>query len=86
MSKIKRILLKLSGEALMGQYDFGYDPEVLSRVAEEIVAVQKTGVEIALVIGGGNLFRGKGLEEAGLGFQLTAAAQSSLKVIIQPQK
>jgi len=65
MAKIKRILLKLSGEALMGQYDFGYDPKVLSRVAKEIVAVQKTGVEIALVIGGGNLFRGQGLEEAG---------------------
>ena len=65
MSKYKRILLKLSGEALMGKYDFGYDPDVLSQVAQEIVAIQKSGVEVALVIGGGNLFRGKGLEEAG---------------------
>jgi len=65
MSNYKRILLKLSGEALMGQYDFGYDPAVLSQVAEEIVAVQQAGTEVALVIGGGNVFRGKGLEEAG---------------------
>ena len=65
MSKTKRILLKLSGEALMGQYDFGYDPEVLTRVAKEVVAVQQSGVEVALVIGGGNLFRGQGLEDAG---------------------
>jgi len=65
MSNYKRILLKLSGEALMGQYDFGYDPEVLAQVAAEIVAVQKSGIEVALVIGGGNLFRGQGLEEAG---------------------
>jgi len=65
MLKYKRILLKLSGEALMGQYEFGYDPKVLTQVAEEIIAVQKSGIEIALVIGGGNVFRGKGLEEAG---------------------
>lgn len=65
MSNYKRILLKLSGEALMGQYDFGYDPAVLSQVAKEIVAVQQTGIEVALVIGGGNVFRGQGLEAAG---------------------
>ena len=65
MTKYKRILLKLSGEALMGQYDFGYDPKVLSQVAKEVVDIQKSGVEVALVIGGGNLFRGQGLEEAG---------------------
>ena len=65
MPKYKRILLKLSGEALMGQYDFGYDPAVLSQVAKEIIKVQQSGVEVALVIGGGNLFRGQGLEEAG---------------------
>ena len=58
MSNYKRILLKLSGEALMGQYNFGYDPAVLSQVATEIVAVQQAGTEVALVIGGGNLFRG----------------------------
>jgi uridylate kinase len=65
MLKYKRILLKLSGEALMGQYEFGYDPAVLTQVAKEIIAVQKSGIEIALVIGGGNVFRGKGLEAAG---------------------
>jgi uridylate kinase len=65
MSYYKRILLKLSGEALMGQYDFGYDPAVLSQVAKEIVAVQQSGTEVALVIGGGNVFRGQGLEAAG---------------------
>ncbi len=65
MPKYKRILLKLSGEALMGQYDFGYDPAVLSQVAKDIIKVQQSGVEVALVIGGGNVFRGQGLEEVG---------------------
>lgn len=63
--KYEKILLKLSGEALMGQYDFGIDPKVLTKVAAEIVKVQSKGVQIALVIGGGNLFRGAGLAQAG---------------------
>jgi uridylate kinase len=54
----KRILLKLSGEALMGQKDFGIDPDVLTRYAEEIAEIHKTGVEIGIVIGGGNIYRG----------------------------
>ena len=54
----KRVLLKLSGEALMGDRRYGIDPETLARIADEIVAVQKAGVQIAMVIGGGNIFRG----------------------------
>lgn len=62
----KRILLKLSGEALMGNDDFGISPDVLHRVAGEIKDLVDKGVEIGLVIGGGNIFRGAGL--AGGGF------------------
>ncbi|PWL39346.1 UMP kinase [Flagellimonas aquimarina] len=54
----KRILLKLSGEALMGEQQYGIDPERLSEYAEDIKAVIKKGVEVAIVIGGGNIFRG----------------------------
>ncbi len=54
----KRILLKLSGEALAGGQSFGIDPEKLSFLADEVVAVQHDGVEVALVLGGGNFFRG----------------------------
>jgi uridylate kinase len=57
-SAFKRILLKLSGEALMGAQNYGIDTNVAEAVAEEIKAVQKLGVEIAIVIGGGNIFRG----------------------------
>src|SRR5579864_8354268 len=56
--KYKRILLKLSGEALMGGRRTGIDAETLAGIADEIVAVHKSGVEIAIVIGGGNIFRG----------------------------
>jgi len=62
----RRILLKLSGEALMGEGDFGIDPAVLSRVASEIGDLVGLGVQVGLVIGGGNIFRGAGL--AGGGF------------------
>ena len=54
----KRILLKLSGEALSGDTGYGIEPQVLDRIASEILAVHKTGVEVGLVIGGGNIFRG----------------------------
>jgi uridylate kinase len=57
-SRHKRVLLKLSGEALMGDRKYGIDPETLARIADEIVEVQKAGVQIAMVIGGGNIFRG----------------------------
>ena len=62
----RRILLKLSGEALMGNVDYGIDPEVIKALAAEIVAVQRAGAEIGLVIGGGNIFRGAGLAAAGM--------------------
>ncbi len=61
-----RILVKLSGEALLGQAQYGIDPAVLKRVALEISEVQALGVQIAVVIGGGNIFRGSGLARAGM--------------------
>jgi len=61
-----RILLKLSGEALMGEEDYGIDPKVIGRLADEIIEVRETGVEVGVVIGGGNTFRGAGLAAAGM--------------------
>ena len=62
----RRILLKLSGEALMGEADYGIDPKVIGRLADEIIEVQAIGVQIGVVIGGGNIFRGAGLAAAGM--------------------
>jgi uridylate kinase len=62
----KRVLLKLSGEALMGDMDFGIESRMMSRVASEIAEVADMGIDVALVIGGGNIFRGQGLAEAGI--------------------
>jgi uridylate kinase len=56
--KLKRVVLKISGEALMGELGFGIDPEVSVSIASQIKDVQKEGIEIAIVIGGGNIFRG----------------------------
>ena len=64
--KYKRLLLKLSGEALMGSQGFGIDPEVLNRMAIEIGQLRGIGVQVGLVIGGGNLFRGAALQSVGL--------------------
>ncbi len=64
--KYKRILLKLSGEALMGGENFGIDPKVLDRMALEIGQLVGIGVQVGLVIGGGNLFRGASLQTAGM--------------------
>ncbi len=61
-----RVLLKLSGEALMGDLDYGIEPAVIQHMATEIATAQKAGVEIAIVIGGGNIFRGAGLARAGM--------------------
>jgi len=58
----KRILLKLSGEALMGRYDYGIDPDMIAGLAAEIVALSSQEVEIAIVIGGGNIFRGEAVD------------------------
>lgn len=65
--KYKRILLKYSGEALMGGVQFGIDSSILDRMAKEVSELILLGVEVGIVIGGGNLFRGKALSEAGLG-------------------
>ncbi|MDJ0905059.1 MAG: UMP kinase [Woeseiaceae bacterium] len=62
----RRVLLKLSGEALMGDLEYGIEPAVIQRMAAEIAAVREKGVEIAIVIGGGNIFRGAGLARAGM--------------------
>jgi uridylate kinase len=64
--RYKRILVKLSGEALMGESDYGIDPAFLKRLAGEISAVRGAGIEVALVVGGGNLFRGAGLARSGM--------------------
>lgn len=64
--KYKRVLLKLSGEALMGDEEFGIDPKVLDRMALEIGQLIGIGVQVGLVIGGGNLFRGAALSAAGM--------------------
>jgi uridylate kinase len=65
-AKYRRILVKLSGEALMGTLDYGIDPAVLKRVAGEIIELTQLGVQVAVVIGGGNIFRGAGLARAGM--------------------
>lgn len=62
----KRILLKLSGEALMGEQDFGIDPAVVQRISKEIAEAVNAGVEVGLVIGGGNIFRGVSLASGGM--------------------
>ncbi len=64
--KYRRILLKLSGEMLAGDKDFGFDPVTISRLAAEVQEVHKIGVEIGLVIGGGNIFRGAEADSQGL--------------------
>ncbi|HED18208.1 MAG TPA: UMP kinase [Gammaproteobacteria bacterium] len=62
----RRVLLKLSGEALMGEGDYGIDPGVILRIAGEIHELLEAGLEIGLVIGGGNIFRGAGLAQGGM--------------------
>jgi uridylate kinase len=62
----KRILLKLSGEALMGDMDYGIDPAFIRQMALDVKAVADIGVEVAMVIGGGNIFRGAGLAQGGM--------------------
>jgi uridylate kinase len=69
--KYRRVLLKISGEALMGKRDFGLDPEVVARVAADVRRVLGMGVEVCLVIGGGNIFRG--LSGAAAGMERTTA-------------
>ena len=61
-----RILVKLSGEALLGVADYGIDPAILKRIAGELHDITETGVQVAVVLGGGNIFRGAGLARAGM--------------------
>jgi len=62
----RRVLLKLSGEALMGNAEFGIEPQIMSRLAQEIRDIMRVGVQLGLVIGGGNIFRGVGLMASGI--------------------
>jgi uridylate kinase len=62
----KRVLVKLSGEALMGQGDYGIDPAMIKRIAGELQEISELGTKVAVVIGGGNIFRGAGLARAGM--------------------
>jgi len=64
--KYKRVLLKVSGEALMGDLGYGIDVSVTSRIAKELAAVHKNDIELCLVVGGGNIFRGLSASKAGI--------------------
>ena len=64
--RYRRILLKLSGEALMGDAPFGIDPAVIGRIARELAELSRAGVQVAVVLGAGNLFRGAGLAAGGM--------------------
>lgn len=64
--KYKRVLLKLSGEALMGNKNFGLDPEVIEAYAQDIKSISELGVQVAIVIGGGNIYRGMNEHETGI--------------------
>src|SRR5690554_8230943 len=79
--KYKRILLKLSGEALMGTEDFGIDPKVLDRMALEMGQLDGIGVQVRLVIGGGNLFCGAALSAVGID-RVTGAIMSMLASVM----
>jgi len=70
---VKRILLKLSGEALMGEDAFGINPDIIQRLAADIAQIQRSGIQLGIVIGGGNIFRGAGL--AGGGFDRVTGDQ-----------
>jgi len=65
-ARYSRILVKLSGEALLGNGDYGIDPAVIKRIAGELQDIHAMGVQVAVVIGGGNIFRGAGLARAGM--------------------
>ncbi|MGE0336209.1 MAG: UMP kinase [Gammaproteobacteria bacterium] len=79
--RYRRVLVKLSGEALMGREEYGIDPEVLARIAEEIHELVHAQVEVAIVIGGGNIFRGAGLAARGMD-RVTADQMGMLATVI----
>src|ERR1043166_1277544 len=66
LPKFKRVLLKLSGESLMGDKTFGLDPDVLSQYSMDIKSITELGVQVAIVIGGGNIYRGMNEAETGI--------------------
>ncbi|MBT8327969.1 MAG: UMP kinase [Bacteroidia bacterium] len=80
--KYKRILLKLSGEALLGDKEFGIDSSVLAKYAKEIKAVADLGIEVAIVIGGGNIFRGVSGVEGGMKDRANADYMGMLATVI----
>ena len=79
--KYKRVLIKLSGEVLMGEDQYGINQSVLERIASEISELNQSGVEVAVVIGGGNIFRGKGLADLGME-RVTADQMGMLATVI----
>src|SRR6266567_9476186 len=64
--RYRRILLKLSGEALLGEQEYGIDPDTVSSIAREVVSIRQWGVDIAVVVGGGNSFRGAAAAARGM--------------------
>ena len=80
--KYKRILLKLSGEALLGDQEFGIDTKVLTMYAQEIKEIASMGVEVAIVIGGGNIFRGVSGVEGGMKDRANADYMGMLATVI----
>ncbi|MEX2481173.1 MAG: UMP kinase [Gammaproteobacteria bacterium] len=79
--RFRRVLIKLSGEALMGGDDYGINPAVVDRIGDEIRDLRDAGVEVAIVIGGGNIFRGVGLAAAGID-RVTADQMGMLATVI----
>jgi uridylate kinase len=80
-ARYRRILVKLSGEALLGNEDYGIDPVILKRIAGEIRDLTQLGVQVAVVLGGGNIFRGAGLARAGMD-RVTADHMGMLATVI----
>jgi len=80
-ARYRRILVKLSGEALLGGEDYGIDPKILKRIAGEIRDLTQMGVQVAVVLGGGNIFRGAGLARAGMD-RVTADHMGMLATVI----
>jgi uridylate kinase len=80
-ARYRRILVKLSGEALLGGEDYGIDPVILKRIAGEIRDLTQLGVQVAVVLGGGNIFRGAGLARAGMD-RVTADHMGMLATVI----
>ncbi len=79
--RYRRILVKLSGEVLMGSQPFGISPEVVARIARELVAVQRLGVQVAAVVGGGNIIRGVSAHEQGID-RITGDSMGMLATVI----